>query len=78
MKNYGDLKPMTYVDAIKEAIRRGYKYIDGQDIKDHLVEMLIDEGKAVQEEPSHIIVNAFIIDLASAWENDGNIYFLDC
>ena len=77
MKNYGDLKPMTYVDAMKEAIRRGYNYIDGRYIKECVVEMLLDEDKVMQEEPSHIIVNSFIIDLASAWEKDGNIYFLD-
>lgn len=74
--DYGTLKPLTLVDAILEAIKRGYTYMDGRRIKDFLLDELRLNNKP-DEKPSHILVNAFIVDLSDAWDDNGNIYFLD-
>lgn len=71
---YSGLNPMKYRAVLKEAYRRGFRVINGQDLKDRIEELDNDTDNC---EPCFIIIGNVIVDLEMAWDEDGYIDTLD-
>lgn len=75
--DYSNLKPMRYLDVLKEAYRRGFRVINSRDLRDRIEELEDDDEYTDNSEPSYILIGNLIIDLEEAWDTDAYIDDLD-